>query len=238
MAAASLFGAGLSALCMALLQNYRLAVAVTFIGVMPVMLLVAFGAKGIRQYLLCLGSSLFSTVMLNGVAEAVFRLTGLRTLNFYVGLSVLLIATYLVKCTLSSVKQQQQRMEVTLTGPGGDVSCLGLYDSGNLLSVPGSGEPVHIIAPELFQRLLGAAGRENIQTQTIPFQTLGTERGWIQIYRISALTVWQGRQCKRLEPAWVGCGSKSLMKGKNYQIILNAAVTENKGKGLESVDIC
>lgn len=235
MVAASLLGAGLSAFFLVILQNYLLAIAVTFFSVMPVMLLFAFGAKSLRQFLLCLGTSLFSTVVLRGTAEAVFQLTGIRTLNFYVCLVVLVAARYVVKSAVSSVKQQKRRMEVTLTGPGGSISCLGFYDSGNLLSVPESGEPVHIIAPELMHRLLGETRGEALKQQMVAFHTLGADVGWIQVYQIPSLTARQGNCCYRIEPAWVGLGRESLMKGKNYQIILNAAVTENKGKSLESV---
>ena len=198
MVAAGLFGAVLSALCLILLGNYRGTMAVMAFFIVPAMLVLAFGWPGGRQFVFCVGTSLLSAVILNGVALAFYNLTGITTLNLYVSIVVLITAHFLVKCMLVSVRQQKRQLEVTLTGSGECVSCMGLYDSGNLLRIPETEEPVHII--------------------------LGAGEGNLKVYRIRALDARQGNFCCHMEPAWVGCGDEALMKGKSYQIILNAAI--------------
>lgn len=218
MVAAGLFGAVLSALCLILLGNYRGTMAVMAFFIVPAMLVLAFGWPGGRQFVLCVGTSLLSAVILNGVALAFYNLTGITTLNLYVSIVVLITAHFLVKSMLVSVRQQKRQLEVTLTGSGGCVTCTGLYDSGNLLRIPETEEPVHIIAPELMSHLAGT------NEKTIAFRALGAGEGKLKVYRIRALDARQGDFCCHMEPAWVGCGDETLMKGKSYQIILNAAI--------------
>ena len=125
-------------------------------------------------------------------------------------------------------------MKVTLWGPGGCVSCMGLYDSGNLLKVPGSEEPIHIIAPALLHRLLGQEKAGCVREESVAFRALGTGEGTLKVYRIGALEARQGKCCCRMEPAWVGCGDEVLMRGKSYQIILNAGVMDTLDNGRAS----
>lgn len=224
MVAAGLFGAVLSALCLILLGNYRGTMAVMAFFIVPAMLVLAFGWPGGRQFVFCVGTSLLSAVVLNGVALAFYNLIGITTLNLYVSIVVLITAHFLVKCMLVSVRQQKRQLEVTLTGSGECVSCMGLYDSGNLLRIPETEEPVHIIAPELMSRLAGKGESDELTEETIAFRALGAGEGNLKVYRIRALDARQGNFCCHMEPAWVGCGDEALMKGKSYQIILNAAI--------------
>ena len=234
MMAAGLVGTGLSAVCLITFHSYRGTMAVMAFFIVPLMLLLAFGWQGMRQFVFCVATSLLSAVILNGTVQAFCNLTGVRSLNLYVCLSVFLLAWFLVKCLCSSLGQQRGRFPVTLIGPGRKVYCLGLYDSGNLLTVPKSGAPVNILAPELWQQLLGNVKEGELQEELVTFHTLGTGEGLMRVYRIPAMSVEFGKNSCRLEPAWVGCADAVLMKGKNYQVILNAALTKATYCGRQS----
>lgn len=231
MMAAGLLGSGLSAVCLTVLHNYRGTMAVMAFFIVPLMLFTAFGWPGPRQFVFCVATSLLSAVILNGIVQAFCNLTGARSLNVYVCGAVFPVAWFLVKSLRSSLGQQRNRLPVTLTGPGGIVSCLGLYDSGNLLTIPGEEEPVHIIAPSLMAQIVGATGTGALEEDVVTFHALGTQEGRMKVYRIPALEVEMGKSSCRLEPAWIGCGDEALMKGKNYQIILNAAIMDRLGNG-------
>lgn len=226
---AGLMGAVLSALCLIGLKTYRGTMAVMAFFIVPAMLILAFGWPGGRQFVFCVGTSLLSAVILNGVALAFYNLTGIKTMHLYVSIVVLFAARFLVNSLLVSVSQQKRQMKVTLTGPGGCVSCMGLCDSGNLLCIPGTKEPVHIISPELLRRIAGQEGTESLKEETVAFRALGTGEGSLKVYQIGALQVSQGKCCCHMKPAWVGCGDEALMKGKSYQIILNAAIIDALG---------
>lgn len=230
MMASCLLGSALSTFCLIALHSYRGTMAVMAFFIVPLMLFLSFGWPGPRQFVFCVATSLLSAVILNGTVCAFSNLTGIRNLNLYICGAAFPVAWFLVKSLRSSISQQRNRLSVILTGPGGRVSCLGLYDSGNLLTVPKTEEPVHIIAPELLKQLSGEAGTGKMREEVVAFHTLGTQNGQMRVYQIPALEVEMGKSRYRVEPVWVGCGDAGLMRGKNYQIILNAAIIDSLGK--------
>lgn len=226
MMAAGLFGSAFSTFCLIALHSYRGTMAVMAFFIVPLMLLLSFGWPGPRQFVFCVATSLLAAVILNGAVAALCNLTGIRSLNLYVCGAAFPVAWFLVKSLRTSVREQRNRIPVKLTGPGGCVLCLGFYDSGNLLTVPGTEEPVHIIAPELLKQLVGEAGTGKMREEIVTFHTLGTQEGQMRVYQIPELEVEIGKRRCCEEPAWIGCGDAGLMRGKNYQIILNAAIMD------------
>jgi hypothetical protein len=101
---------------------------------------------------------------------------------------------------------------------------MGLYDSGNLLAMPQSGEPVHIVAPQTLTELFG---EEPKPLQTIPYRALGTDEGQIGVCRLDQMKIQQKKGTRILEHPWVGSAQESLLRGKTYRVILHAGVVEN-----------
>ena len=99
-------------------------------------------------------SSWLSIVLLNGVATAVYNLTGLENLYLYTALATTGITYVLVKNLVVSVQRQKRQMSVVLYNKTVSVPCIGLLDSGNLLTMPLSGNPVHIADAALLQKLV------------------------------------------------------------------------------------
>lgn len=213
--------------CFLVFWSYELAVTGMVLIVVPFMLLIAFGRQNLRQFLLCIGTSWLSIVIVNGIATAVFNLTGIQNLYLYVAVVVVGTARLLVKAVITSVSQQKRYMQITLTDHGRSVSCTGLYDSGNLLQIPESAEPVHIADPGVLKRLLRDWDRTDIETKQIPFRTLGTSEGWIRVYRMERMQIEQGNQKWTVQSPWMGCADAGLMKGKSYQVILNSVIVDN-----------
>ncbi len=226
MTLASLLGAVLSAVLFLSFPIYGGAVVVMAFVVVPLMLFVAFGYGGMRQFLLRIGESWLSIVIVNGVATAVYNLTGIRSLYVYVCLLVLLTARMLVASMLLSIKRLKTQLPVQLTKNGKTVCCMGLYDSGNLLKIPMTGEPVHILAPELLQKLTGEDGES--QYEKIPYHALGTSEGQIFVCQLEQMQIQMEGESKTLEHPWVGRADADLLQGKSYQMILNSEILENR----------
>lgn len=224
MMAAALLGSVLSLMFYLILPVYVYAVSGIAFFVVPLMLFFAFGHCGIRQFMMQTGVSWLSIVLLNGVVTAVYNLTGIQSLHIYVCVLALLITRILVCMLLASFGMQKRQMQITLTYHGRSVTCMGLYDSGNLLCIPESKEPVHIINPAVLHQVLK---EEEPEFQLIPFHALGTEEGWIYVCRLDELSIEDERCRKIMESPWFGRAEDGLLYGKSYQVILNSAVVDN-----------
>ena len=143
MLAAAVSGTGLEAFGLMVLP-YAISVLCTAIGIVPLMVFLAFGRENKKQRMVRILSSWLSIVLLNGVATAVYNLTGLENLYLYTALATAGITYVLVKNLVVSVQRQKRQMSVVLYNKTVSVPCIGLLDSGNLLTMPLSGNPVHI----------------------------------------------------------------------------------------------
>lgn len=79
MLAAAVSGTGLEAFGLMVLP-YAISVLCTAIGIVPLMVFLAFGRENKKQRMVRILSSWLSIVLLNGVATAVYNLTGLENL--------------------------------------------------------------------------------------------------------------------------------------------------------------
>ena len=117
-------------------------------------------------------------------------------------------------------------MSVILYNKTVSVPCIGLLDSGNLLTMPLSGNPVHIADAALLQKLVD----EKTVQKEIPYRALGNPHGKLQVYCMDGMKV-------ETEPAkfcdwkqvWVGCAENGVLCNKPYQLILHASVADRCG---------
>lgn len=126
-------------------------------------------------------SSWLSIVLLNGVATAVYNLTGLENLYLYTALATAGITYVLVKNFVVSVQRQKRQMSVVLYNKTVSVPCIGLLDSGNLLTMPLSGNPVHIADAALLQKLVDEKrykGDSILCTRKSAWKIAGVLHGW------------------------------------------------------------
>jgi hypothetical protein len=225
MCVSSMLGAASEAVFFLVLPGRLFFVAAGVFLLMPVMVLISFGFVGGRVFLRRLSLGWLSAVLLYGAVSAVYSLTGIRILTVYVAILAFFAARFFVRTLAASVHSLQRQLPLTLCWHGRSVRCLGLYDSGNLLCMPQSGEPVHIIAPQTLRRLLG---EESGTPQTISYHALGTDCGQICVYRLDQMKIQQQKGTKIVEQPWVGRAQESLLHGKPYQVILHAGVVDNE----------
>lgn len=200
--------------------SYPFFVLLSAIFLIPLMIRIAFGRQKLHQMIRQTALSWLAVVILNGVAAAVEQWSGIKSLTIYVGIFVLIISGVLVRMLLKSLRGLSGRMRVEVSHHGKSASCLGLYDSGNHLQMPDTGEAVHIASPELLKKL----GVSEIPDRVIPFRALGTEEGRIRVTRMEQMCVFSGKKSVCCKGVWMGCAEDNLLKNMDYQIILNASV--------------
>lgn len=200
--------------------SYTAFIVLTAILIVPLMIWIAFGMPKRRNMIRLVMISWLSIIILNGVASVLYQWTGVQSLTVYGGILVLLVAWVLVRTLLGSIRRQEQKMPVRLSHQGHSVSCMGLYDSGNRLQMPGTGEPVHIISGILLEKLQ----LHPMPTQRIPFCALGTENGSISVVKLDELYVTAAGKEYYCKGAWMGCADEKLLKNTEYQVILNSSV--------------
>jgi hypothetical protein len=209
----------------------------------PLMVLLAFGIGGGEFGLffrrIMLGWS--SCVVLEGAAEAVYAISGIRAWKTYaLGVSYFLARRFLLMLR-SSVSVGKREFNVTLYSGEKSVTCPGLYDSGCLITMPITGEPVSIASSSLIHELLGqesgteeegkGAGAEGIggaETCNIPYSALGTDCGTLTVYRLERMEIQTKKGVKVIVKPWIGRAQETLFCGRSYRVILNAGVMENE----------
>lgn len=218
---AALCGAVAAALLLLFGPGYGWTVAGQAFLIVPFMLYTSFGWNGKRAFLMRVGCSWLAIIILNGVASALENLTGLTCLTFYAGIVVLMLARVFTELLIAAVRKQGRMYAVLFVQGSARVRCLGLFDTGNLLSIPDTGEPVHIVSPAIVQKL-GLDDADGLRL--IPFHALGTEAGWIRVTQVEVLQVYIGREKREYHDVWLGVAEEALLKGRSYQVILHASL--------------
>lgn len=203
-----------------LLQVYWLSVFLTAVIVVPLMLFLALGKCSKKQFVLRILISWFCILLLNGIVTAFSNFTGIRGMTWYVAAVTIVIGHALVKVWLCNVRQQRNLYEVKLKNDGKEICCIGLYDSGNRLQMPVSGEPIHIVNMKIFEQLK----RKESRITEIPFQALGTTAGRIPAIEIESMELLHNQAGSTYKNVWVGCADAALLQGKTYQMILHSSI--------------
>ena len=125
-----------------------------------------------------------------------------------------------VKVWLCNMRQQKNLYEVRLKNDGKEVCCVGLYDSGNRLQMPDSGEPVHIVSMDIFERLK----KKESKIREIPFQALGTNEGRVSVTEIDSMELLHRKTDHIYRNVWLGCADVTLLQGKSYKMILHSSI--------------
>ena len=203
-----------------LIRVYWLSVFLTAVIVVPLMLFLAFGKCGKKQFVQRILISWFGILLLNGILTAFSNLTGIRGMTWYVAVVTIVIGHTFVKVWLCNMRQQKNLYEVRLKNDGKEVCCVGLYDSGNRLQMPDSGEPVHIVSMDIFERLK----KKESKIREIPFQALGTNEGRVPVTEIDSMELLHRKTDHIYRNVWLGCADVTLLQGKSYKMILHSSI--------------
>lgn len=121
-------------------------------------------------------------------------------------------------------KDESTFFDVKLTHKGRSVMARALYDTGNSLVEPFSGEEVHIAEYKLLKIIL--EGDEHIKEKIyiIPFHSIGMENGTMYGIRIDEMVIiYQGKPIFIYNPI-IGIYKGSISSSGKYSVILNGNI--------------
>lgn len=97
------------------------------------------------------------------------------------------------------------------------------YDSGNQLRDPYTGKAISILsykAAEPFQKL------QEDKIRYVPYRSLGEEHGLLPVMDVEELQIYRGGRTVTIQNAALGIADDGLFAGKQYDMILNAALLD------------
>jgi len=159
----------------------------------------------------------FFVIVINGILEIIWNSFG-GVGNYILWIIVACAVAYVGTRMFRNYSQMQKGIfPVELQQEKSIVQTCGLYDTGNHLHDPQTGEGVHIISENIKQRLFLKDEKENY----IPYQSLGNEEGLIRIYYVECIRVQKGDKWIEKKNAPIGVAQETLFIDKKYQMILN-----------------
>ena len=184
----------------------------------PVMLCIGFGFKHYRYFGKLLLTGWCILIFLNGIAEGLLTITGGR------GMSLLtFFVMYLLTACLLRLFQKNRRVQtilcaVTIRQKDKEIHCVGLLDTGNLLTLPGTGIPVHIVSKGLFEEQ--KKEEMELPAMEIPYSSLGEQEGKIQVVMVNSMEFEVDKEKRVLHNVWLGLAEERLFERKSYQMIV------------------
>lgn len=137
--------------------------------------------------------------------------------------------SFLWRMAASLGRQEETLLMVTLYAGGEEREIKALWDTGNTLTDPLTGEPVSILSPELAREILDMGTKSAEQGEEtgaglrfIPFRSVSGE-GVMPVFRGEKMCIHTGEECWIMNPL-LGVSQAELMPGKTCQMILNPGV--------------
>lgn len=106
---------------------------------------------------------------------------------------------------------------------GRKVKVKALFDTGNSLMDPYIGEPVHVIAADVFEAL---GGKTENAVRLVPFSSVGCESGMLEAFTVELLRVESPEGRLEMPGAVLAAADERIFQGRDYQMILNSNVGE------------
>ena len=113
--------------------------------------------------------------------------------------------------------------EAEIVQQGRKVRVRALYDTGNSLTDPYIGKPVHVIAADVFEKL---GGKKENSVRLVPFSSVGCESGMLEAFTVELLRVESPNGEIEIAGAVLAAAEERVFRGRDYQMILNSNVGE------------
>lgn len=157
-----------------------------------------------------------------GISNGMEQLMGIHFAGQIIfGITIVILEMIVVE--IQKVIHLQKYLYKIEIGYRGRVSqCLALYDSGNCLCDPNRHRAVHIAD----NRIIGELRLET-PLMLVPYRALGNEEGVLEVYEADWLKVHINDKQLTFEKILLGKAEESLLKNKQYRMILNEKILEN-----------
>lgn len=207
-----------------LLTNYNLyQIGVHFL-INPLMVLICFRSKKVKEFLAQWFITYLAVILLGGILEwssSLFR--GKK----YYWICVVFALFFLMAMdrALSYFKRKKETMfDLLLVSKNGNIPLKGFFDTGNLLVDPIVNKPVHIIKKESLESKMNT---EELLVRMIPFRSLGQEAGLIEAVTMEGLYILREDAPIYLEKPVFGIAKEKLFSDDRCDVILNGTCMEN-----------
>lgn len=218
------FGAAGSAILFLRLCSFRWYQLSVHLLINPLMILLAFGRRGKKEFAKDLGWTYALMFLLGGVLSWGMETLGQRRVFWIWALGGLALGCLLVY-GIGRQRESSWRYEILLLTGEEKLILSGYLDTGNLLIDPTVHQPVHIIQEELLDEILK---KEQLPLRYIPFHSLGQAEGLLPVVTLRAMYLRQSKGRKEQTPVFVerpvfGLAKEKLFEHRDYQVILNAS---------------
>lgn len=136
-----------------------------------------------------------------------------------------LVAALLLTVSSQYLMQRKKILEriykIEIIQNGRSYFLRGYWDSGNLLTDPYMGAPVNIVGKETADRIFEMS---KVRIRMIPYCSLGCKDGLLPIFNVQKMYIYEGTEKREIMPAILGVAGKELLKGKEYDVILQSSV--------------
>lgn len=114
-------------------------------------------------------------------------------------------------------------LSVTLKKNGKSTTLRGYYDSGNQLRDPYTGKAVSILNRKVAESFIQLS---ETKIRLVPYRTLGQEHGLLEVIELEEIAIDNAGRTTIVRDAAIGMGDEELFWGKQYDMILHAALLD------------
>lgn len=217
----SALGAGLEVVLLLSANSYGVFAIGSQIIVMPLVLwtlLRKYNYISPGRYI-CL--SYIIVILFIGASNAISNLLGNHIVMQIGGLGTGVIVESMVLELKKIRREQRHQFHIEVGVQEWNVRSLALYDSGNTLCESKYGRIIHIASEQLIHQL-----HLEKPAMMVPYQSLGNGGGILEVYKVDWLVVISDEKKYRYTNVLLGKAQDTLLKNKQYQMILNEAVFE------------
>lgn len=185
------------------------------------MIIAGLGITRVGQFLKAFVLLYLSAVVMGGAVQ-LFR----PYLRYAAFIYAAFTAGYVLFLTLwrmlaATARQEETQFPVTLYTGAEERQVTALWDTGNTLTDPVTGDPVSILAPGLAEEI-GLWGGTGKGLRYIPFRSVSGD-GVMPVFRVEKMCIHMEEDCWIMNPL-LGVGQAEISLGKTCQMILNPGV--------------
>ena len=240
--------------CISMLLPYKnmlIHTLYSYIFIALLMVFVTFGKSNVKQLVGRTASLYLATILLGGIMNLLYDYTyfgymiqgilgaiydnpvNIIRMTLFTGISYIIID--LLMRLWQRRRLDNNYVQVELRFKGQSMKVKGLIDSGNSLTDPYCGKPVHIVEYEVLQRILEGVDIHREKYRLVPFHSLGQRNGLVEVIELDEMLVSgiSGGSVSLQEevrllyeekgPA-IGLYHGSLSGDKKYEVLLHSIV--------------
>lgn len=214
---AAVFGSIYAVVELVLSKGFILWTFLTYIVVLEVMALIAFGKMSLKENVETILFTYTTAFLLSGIVNAVHIKYNMWLMLLVVVITCgLLIVGIRIVCNLMGKQSLIYTVKITMENQ--TISVTALKDTGNGLIDPISKKPVSIVERETIKQLIS----DNAKITYVPFKSVGKESGIMKAYIVEQVTI----ENRKYKDAIIGIFDGKLSADNKYNMILHPKLLE------------